>query len=300
MATVDDIIDGMAARIWYEAYGQYLAKRMGRSSPPSRRYPAPPAAASKAALDLEQLYQAVNQQSLGALFASEKEAYARWNIGRADPNQFGRDLAMRALGTATPHGFETCIRFPVFHVTFDGSDLAWHGEHDAGVAQARNPPRNPPRDPHDVPHVKTVAEVRRLLAKVTPCDSQCPGWGIFNEQEGRPEIQVCDECMTSLQKSHRLSDDDVAQLAEAQKALREAQARTLEENPARNPPPVVGDRVASKYGTGTLKATYASRHDRSAVLATIIDEVDGEEIKNIPVGELVRVGRGRPPGVPNR
>ncbi len=99
-------------------------------------------------------------------------------------------------------------------------------------------PGQNPKKPHEVHHVKTAAETRRILAslkKADRCSDDCPGWGIFNEHEGRPEIQVCDECMTSLPKHVRLSDDDVAQLAEARRALKAAEARVLEDDYEENP-----------------------------------------------------------------
>lgn len=84
------------------------------------------------------------------------------------------------------------------------------------------------------PHVKSVAETRAILARIKDrCSPACPGWSVFNEHEGRPEIQVCDECNSELPKAIRLSDDDVAQLPEAQKALREAVERSMEHNPRR-------------------------------------------------------------------
>lgn len=223
MADRDDIIDGMAAKLWHEAYGQYLAKRMGRHSPPSRRFPPPPPVANKAAIDLERLYQAVNQEPLVRLLGLEVDAYDRWNIGRVDAKQFGRDLAGRALGRPE-HTFETCIKFPSFVVEFDGAELTWHGEYNGDVPATRNPPR----DPHEVPHTKTVAETRRLLAKMEHCSKDCRGWDIFDTVRGF-EIQVCDECNS---RSQQLSDDDVAQLPEAKKALAEAEA-TYAENPGK-------------------------------------------------------------------
>jgi hypothetical protein len=93
-------------------------------------------------------------------------------------------------------------------------------------------PGQNPRSPDDVPHVKTVTEVRQILGKLKKkerCSDDCPGWAIFNESLGRPEIEVCDECMTALPKHLRLSDDDVAQLPEARRELKEAEARVMEE-----------------------------------------------------------------------
>jgi hypothetical protein len=94
-------------------------------------------------------------------------------------------------------------------------------------------PGQNPKSIDEVPHVKTVTEVRQILAKLKKkdrCSDDCPGWAIFNESLGRPEIQVCDECMTALPKHLRLSDDDVAQLPEARRELKEAEARVIEDD----------------------------------------------------------------------
>jgi len=93
-------------------------------------------------------------------------------------------------------------------------------------------PGQNPKDPSEVEHVKTITEVRQILGKLKKadrCSDDCPGWAIFNESLGRPEIQVCDECMTALPKHLRLSDDDVAQLPEARRELKEAEARVMED-----------------------------------------------------------------------
>lgn len=152
------------------------------------------------------------------------------------------------------------------------------------------------RNPTDVsgglgqkPHVKTVAETRQILAaRKAKCHPRCQGWEIFNEHEGRPEIQVCDECMSELPKAVRLSDDDVAQLAEAQTALREAQARTMEENP-RGTFTDKGERLYQE-----VKDSYRGdpRADEIAARTVYARAADG-----VP-GLIVR--HGRPPGVPNR
>lgn len=104
----------------------------------------------------------------------------------------------------------------------------------------------------EVPHTKSLAEVRNILARIKrsdACSDSCPGWAVFDTNRGF-EIQVCDDCMRSLPKAIRLSDDDVAQLPEAQKSLREVQAEwmeDLEENPRRRAPRPPRSRPAYKF-----------------------------------------------------
>lgn len=189
--------------------------------------------------------------------------------------------------------------------------------------RGRNRRKNP-HSPHDLPHTKSVVETRAILARIKDrCSPSCPGWGIFNEHDGRPEIQVCDECMSELPRALRLSDDDVSQLAEAQKALREAVARTMHDNPGledlalgalalagvslKNPSrrrnTVEEDLGINPRGTFTakgermyeeIKAGYGS-DPRAAEIAA--RTVYARAADGVP-GLIER--RGRPPGVPNR
>lgn len=60
----------------------------------------------------------------------------------------------------------------------------------------------------------TVAEVRALLrGRTEKCHDACPGW----------VIGVIDHCAAYGGYSERLTDEDVAELDEAQAALREAE-----------------------------------------------------------------------------
>lgn len=147
-------------------------------------------------------------------------------------------------------------------------------------------------------HTKSLAEVRQLLARRRQkCHRDCPGWAVFETSRG-DEIQVCDECNTLQPKAVRLSDDDVAQLPEAQKALREVVAEDLEENPQ----PLMSysnwtvelSKEAAK--TGTRIAYGAETHDawkRGLTPAQYIRELGGWGPRHW------KAPAGRPPGVPN-
>jgi hypothetical protein len=70
-------------------------------------------------------------------------------------------------------------------------------------------------------HITMVRALLRSIPLARRCDPKCKGWAVFNESEGRPEIQVCDSCTRGLP----VSDYDVAVLPEAQMALSGALAR---------------------------------------------------------------------------
>lgn len=88
-------------------------------------------------------------------------------------------------------------------------------------------------DLDEVPHTKTVAEVRSLLGRRRKkCSPDCPGWAVFDTDSERGlEIETCDECNMLQFRPMRVSDADVRELPEAQKALREAVAEQLHDNP---------------------------------------------------------------------
>ena len=65
----------------------------------------------------------------------------------------------------------------------------------------------------------SLDEIRAVLAARSPCFPGCPGWGVYNEDAGG-EVQVCIDCFAG--RELRLGDVDVAQLPEAQRALRRA------------------------------------------------------------------------------
>jgi hypothetical protein len=74
----------------------------------------------------------------------------------------------------------------------------------------------------------TIDDVRAALSKRTedcngyplPHPDGCPGWAVMYSNRDI-EIQRCDECCRALERDHgiELTDDDVAQLPEAIKAL---------------------------------------------------------------------------------
>jgi hypothetical protein len=84
-----------------------------------------------------------------------------------------------------------------------------------------------------------AAEVRRLRAQLAAlpraarCQPRCKGWEIFNGDT----IQACDECQRARKDLGlaSLSDDDVAQLPEAQRA-RTRELRLLPAWPTRKTP----------------------------------------------------------------
>lgn len=161
------------------------------------------------------------------------------------------------------------------------------------------------------PHTKSLAEVRQLLARRRQkCHRDCPGWAVFETVRG-DEIQVCDECNTLQPKAVRLSDDDVAQLPEAQKALREVVAEDLEENPRStfffrvaehgdiNVREV--DRALSRYGNFVDASGRVNRGNIEAIAMANGYAGDVQVIDYIERRARARAHQlpGRPPGVPN-
>jgi len=64
-----------------------------------------------------------------------------------------------------------------------------------------------------------IKEVRHILAtRKHRCDPECPGW--FVTEDEPLHIERCDECFACQER--KLTDDDVALLPEAEKALKEA------------------------------------------------------------------------------
>lgn len=97
-----------------------------------------------------------------------------------------------------------------------------------------------PSKPHEILHKKTVAEVRSILARIPKaqrCHDECPAWIVSESDKYGTQVEVCDECMTSLGKALRLTDSEVAQLPEAQRELEKTSAireklGAVEMNPA--------------------------------------------------------------------
>ncbi len=131
----------------------------------------------------------------------------------------------------------------------------------ARLTRKRNPARNP-RDPKDIPHIKTVAETRAILARIPKkerCDAGCPGWIVAEtDTERGTEIEVCDECMQALPKAIRLSDDDVAQLPEAQKELARQEGEIGDDPRYSNNP--ADEKLREKWGENTEIVIERSAH----------------------------------------
>jgi hypothetical protein len=69
------------------------------------------------------------------------------------------------------------------------------------------------------PEVRELRAWLAMLPRAERCAPRCPGWIVCNGDE----IQVCDECNHARAERGlcaRLTDDDVAKLPEAQRALR--------------------------------------------------------------------------------
>lgn len=67
-------------------------------------------------------------------------------------------------------------------------------------------------------------DVRDALARLDKCSPGCKGWAIIESSRG-PEIQRCDACCAHLDHTtDQITDDDVAKLPEARRALRRALA----------------------------------------------------------------------------
>jgi len=87
------------------------------------------------------------------------------------------------------------------------------------------------------PHATKIDKVRAVLAlRKETCSPSCPGWIISESDRYGWGIERCDDCNAMLQRQHPggvflddgdvggLTDDDVAVLPEAQKALAETLA----------------------------------------------------------------------------
>lgn len=243
-----------------------------------------------AAKDLAELYENANDDVMPSLYSKLQDVedpdrglymneYAGFSFGAllvvwATSAEARREWA-RALGGR--------LVIPSFRISYKNGELVWSGD-SGGVAKN-------PRAPHEVEHTKTVAEVRQILAGPTPknarkCSDDCKGWDVFDTERGL-EIEACDDCNRLRAPALRLSDDDVAQLPEAQKALREAAAGELEENPDGR----FTDKGERMYED--VKATYAGdpRAEEIAARTVYARAADG-------VPGLIR-RQGRPPGVPN-
>jgi hypothetical protein len=246
------ILSGMAEQLWAAAKG-------GRDRAPRRV----PPAARKAAEDLARLYQDGSGKSVEEIYRQVTDAiYEAWKAERAthpmagtpyesySPSEFGGLLARAALHMGRLAPLERIVVVPTFEIDVVGGELVWTGSIDDNPRL--NPKSKKPQDftlheekdlagkpswsGEDIAHTKTLAEVRQLLARRTKrCSRGCPGWAVFESGRGL-EIQTCDECNSMQVPAVRLSDDEVAQLPEAQKALREVSAEDLDDNDlSRNP-----------------------------------------------------------------
>lgn len=69
----------------------------------------------------------------------------------------------------------------------------------------------------------TIQQVRAALKSIPRrkrCDPTCRGWEIFHVDRGPGvEIEGCDDCLSSLPKAERPTDEDIAQLPDAREAL---------------------------------------------------------------------------------
>lgn len=72
---------------------------------------------------------------------------------------------------------------------------------------------------------ETITRTRVLLAGRAPCAPDCPGWTIASvDRDPSLEVQVCDACFHGAVLAAALTDDDVAVLPEARRALEAAAA----------------------------------------------------------------------------
>lgn len=282
-----EILEGMTIALWKDAVD--VRSREGRGPRKIRTsvVAAEQRAVIPAAEDLVKLYEANIAAAVGAPTKIEFYYEAQRLGGIKNAYQFGFHLADLAVATGRRRrAHYQDVSVPLFEVRFDGNEITWEG---FGELEGRR--RVNPRSPHEVEHTKTVAEVREILAGPTPknarkCTPSCSGWDVFETDRGL-EVQACDDCNRLRAPALRLSDDDVAQLPEAQKALREAAAAELEENPAGR----FTEKGERMYED--IKATYAGdpRAEEIAARTVYARAADG-----VP-GLIVR--HGRPPGVPN-
>jgi hypothetical protein len=185
------------------------------SRPPAKRPRGVPGAIKKATRDLVKIYGDVNDvDSMTALYRKARDVgfESKDRPGAAGAYSFGRWLVDVAVGKSVTWMSippMPSIKTPQFKIAFDGETISWDGDSEPALARS---------NPHES---KTLAETREILAgRTEKCYPTCQGWEVFEtDTERGDEIQVCDECMSYLPKAQRLSDDDVAQLPEAQLAL---------------------------------------------------------------------------------
>ena len=69
--------------------------------------------------------------------------------------------------------------------------------------------------------IRSIPTVRQILRKLTwRCDDNCRGWIIADSDQRGLEVQRCDDCCATRSKEEALCDEEVAQLPEAQRALK--------------------------------------------------------------------------------
>jgi hypothetical protein len=98
------------------------------------------------------------------------------------------------------------------------------------------------------PEVRAIRAQLAALPRAERCAPKCRGWIICNGDE----IQVCDDCQRNRRSwglASELSDDDVAKLPEAQRALRR-ELRSIEREAGRWPAsPLAPDHELEGGGT---------------------------------------------------
>lgn len=279
-----DIRDGMARALWVTAYADFADEADDEDQYPRARggqdwmdvAPETPDAAYKAADDLVALFVAKNDvPDMLHLF---KTAMA---VGgpAADPGEFGHYMAMEALG----HGvswfddhpkFE--VKFPHFECHFDGDELYWSGE-----GSHKNPRSN---DALDIPGVTNPAI--RVGSRVstpfgngvvmkTKASKNIPGGRLVNVM-----LEGDDEAFENI------PIDQVTVIGPHPTSFA---ARRI------NPAGVLTAKGERMYEE--IKRGYEEKGDpRAAEIAMRTVYAKAKE----GVTGLLRVGRGRPPGVPSK
>lgn len=136
------IVESMAQVLWAIANGY---DSMADHPDDSRTYGVTPPAAVKAAKDLAELYEIVNNDDSVYEILRRTQAEKHWR--RSDPKHFGWLLATSATRGATRLGARGGYRInvPEFSIWIDHGELRWEGGEHGGSEDFERNPRNPGR-----------------------------------------------------------------------------------------------------------------------------------------------------------
>lgn len=136
MPSLKTILDGIAYQLWDSAFQKHVDGM--------HQTPKVPAAAKRAASDLERLYLSMNKARGATLNEIMRGPVGRSVPGagaRRDAGYFGVLLAENALESDGYKELGGGLAIPFFKVEFDGDEFTWEGSgsHSAAGAQKRPP-----------------------------------------------------------------------------------------------------------------------------------------------------------------